>query len=110
MTDLATPPERRARRSHVGCGERLRTASDWEAALEAIVADLPRLGAARRGSSVTAEALATRDDLMRRLGHVVVYASLGYAVETTDQDAVARFGRAQAVRPKVLRPSSSPSS
>ena len=77
------------------------TVSDWEAALEAIVADLQSLAAYAgrlvEGSSVTVEALAAHDDLLRRLGHVVVYASLGYAVETSDQDAVARFGRAQGV-------------
>ena len=102
MTDLAAPPRSAVPVDRTwDAASVFATASDWEAALEAIVADLPRLaafaGRLAEGSSVTAEALATRDDLMRRLGHVVVYASLGYAVETTDQDAVARFGRAQAV-------------
>ena len=50
---------------------------------------------ARRG----ARALAT--SLVRRQGQVFVYAILGYAVETTDQDAVARFGRAQSVQAQV---------
>ncbi len=102
MTDLAAPPRSAVPVDRTwDAASVFATASDWEAALEAIVADLPRLaafaGRLAEGSSVTAEALATRDDLMRRLGHVVVYASLGYAVETSDQDAVARFGRAQAV-------------
>ena len=38
---------------------------------------------------------------MFRLGRVVVYALLGYAVETTDPVAVARFGRAQAADAQV---------
>lgn len=106
MTELATPPrsavpvERTWDASSV-----FATASDWLAELEAIVADLPRLeafaGRLAEGSSTTIEALAARDDLMRRLGRVVVYAGLGYAVETTNQDAVARYGRAQAVLAQV---------
>ena len=38
---------------------------------------------------------------MCRSGRVVVYALLGYAVETTDPAAVARFGRAQAADAQV---------
>ena len=70
-------------------------------ALEALVADLGTLeafaGRLAEGPSITLEALATRDDLSRRLGHVFVYAYLDYSVDTGDQAAVARFGRAQSV-------------
>ena len=76
------------------------TVEAWEAALEAVVADLPGVevfaGRLREGASVATQALAARDDLMRRLGRVVVYAAIGYAVDTTDSGAVARYGRAQA--------------
>jgi oligoendopeptidase F len=102
MTELATPP-----RSAVpvegtwDASSVFATDADWLAELEAIVADLPRLeafaGRLAEGSAVTLEALAARDDLMGRLGRVVVYAALGYAVETTNQDALARYGRVQAV-------------
>lgn len=82
------------------------TIEEWEAALEGVVADLPALetlnGRLAEGASATLEALAARDDLIRRLGHVFVYAYLDYSVETTDQDAVARFGRAQTVYGQVL--------
>ena len=81
------------------------TVEAWEAELEAMLADLPALAVfqSRLGesASVLAEALHTRDELMRRAGRVFVYAMLGYAVETTDSAAVARFGRAQAADAQV---------
>lgn len=77
----------------------------WEAELDALLSELPRLDAYRgrlaEGPDALAEALALRDELTRRTGVVVVYALLGYAVETTDQDAVARFGRAQSAEARV---------
>jgi oligoendopeptidase F len=102
LTELATPPRSAVPVERTWDASSIfATVDDWEAELEAIVADLPGLeafaGRLAEGAQVTIEALATRDSLMRRLGHVVVYASLGYAVETTNQDAVARHGRAQAV-------------
>ena len=81
------------------------TVAAWEAELEAVLADLLELAAfsGRLGESaqVLIEALQARDAIVRRSGRVVVYALLGYAVETTDQAAVARFGRAQAADAQV---------
>jgi oligoendopeptidase F len=75
------------------------TVAEWESELEAALAELPRIGerAGRlaEGSFVTLEALAARDELARRVGRVYVYAVIDYAVDTTDQQAIARFGRAQ---------------
>ena len=81
------------------------TVEAWEAELEAVLADLPELSAfsGRLGDSaaVLVEALQARDAIMYRSGLVFVYALLGYAVETTDAAAVARFGRAQAADAQV---------
>src|SRR5262245_4943127 len=78
----------------------------WEAALEALLAELPRLeglaGRLGEGPDVTIEALVARDELMYRTGHVFVYAYLDYSVDTTAQDAVARFGKAQTAFGQVL--------
>jgi oligoendopeptidase F len=77
----------------------------WEAELESLLAGLARLDALRGriadGPDALADALAARDELSRRNGIVFAYALLGYAVETTDQDAVARFGRAQSAEARV---------
>ena len=76
------------------------TVEAWGTELEAVLADLPALAAFRgrlgEGASVLVEALHATDTLARRAGKVFVYALMGYAVETTDPAAVARFGRAQA--------------
>jgi oligoendopeptidase F len=81
------------------------TVADWEAEVEALLADVTRIGELSgrlaEGPEVTLEALAARDDLTRRLGHVYVYAGLEYAVDTTNQDAVARFGRGESVGGQV---------
>ena len=81
------------------------TVDDWEAEVEAIAAELLGLraleGRLAEGADVTIEALARRDALDRRAGHVVVYAGISQAVETTDQDAVARNGRAWALLAEV---------
>jgi oligoendopeptidase F len=81
------------------------TVGDWEAELESLLGDLPKLAAfsGRIGESATVlvEALEARDAITLRSGRVFVYALLGYAVETTDAAAVARFGRAQAADAQV---------
>ncbi len=77
------------------------TVADWEAEVEAILADLPGLqayeGRLAAGADTTIAALVARDALDRRVGPVFLYANIGQAVETTDPDAVARSGRARAL-------------
>jgi oligoendopeptidase F len=96
----AVPPERTWDAASV-----FATDEEWEAALEAIVADIPSLkeleGKLADGPAATIRALVARDDLQRRLGHVAVYAGIGWAVETTNQDAIARYGRVQAVEARL---------
>jgi oligoendopeptidase F len=96
----AVPPERTWDTASV-----FPTVDAWEAEIEAVLADLASVtsfqGRLGDGAEALVAALAARDDLERRLGHVFVYASIGYAVETTDAAAVARFGRAQGVGAQV---------
>jgi len=107
VTDLATPP-----RSDVPV-ERTWDAKSvypslaaWEEELEGVAAALPGLGAlaGRLGESpdMVLDALERRDELTRRMSRAYVYPYLEYAVETTDQSAVARLGRAQAVSAEAL--------
>jgi oligoendopeptidase F len=100
MLDTATPPRSAVPVERTWDATSVfATADDWATELEALGADLRGLeafaGRLAEGPSVTLEALATRDDLTRRIGRVYVYAYLGYAVDTSDQAAVARYGRAQ---------------
>jgi oligoendopeptidase F len=81
------------------------SADAWEAELESILADLPKVtrfaGRLGEGSQVLAEALAARDALSARAGKVFVYAYVSFAVQTRDADAVACLGRALAMRGSV---------
>ena len=107
MTDLATPPRSAVPVERTWDAESVyASVADWEAALDAVVSDLPALealaGRLGEGPNVTLEALARRDELMRDVGRVFVYPYLEYAVDTTDQGAVSRLGRAQTVFARVL--------
>ncbi len=77
------------------------TSADWESEFEAVLAALPALagfqGRLGEGSGVLAEALLARDRASRRVGRLTTYADMSYAVETTNNEAVARSGRAMAL-------------
>ena len=107
MTEVATPPRSDVPVDRTWDAESVFSSVEaWDAALEALVADLPGLesfaGRLEEGPDVTIDALVARDDLMRRAGQVFVYAYLDYSVDTTAQDAVARFGKAQTAFGQML--------
>lgn len=81
------------------------TTEAWEAELEALLSDLNALAAFQgrlgEGATVLAATLRARDDVAGRIGRLFAYALMGYAVETTDPAAVARFGRVQAADAQV---------
>ncbi len=82
------------------------SAEAWEGALDSLLADLSRLeaykGRLAEGAGVLADALAVRDELHQRLGHVFVYASMSHSVDTMDQAAAGMMGRAESVRARFL--------
>jgi oligoendopeptidase F len=81
------------------------SSEEWEAELEAVLAALPEVeafaGRLAEAPTVAIEALTARDELMRRRDRVYVYALLEWAVETTNQQAVGRWGRAQSMAARV---------
>ena len=106
MTDIETPPRTAIPVERTWDSESVFPSVEaWAEELEAILDALPSVvafqGRLAEGPAVLAEALAARDALVRRQGQVFVYAFFGYAVETTDQAAVARFGRAQSMQAQV---------
>jgi oligoendopeptidase F len=78
----------------------------WKAALDSLIADLVKLkaleGRLAEGSGVLAEALALRDQLHMRAGHVTVYASMCHNVDTADQAAAAMNGQANTAYAQYL--------
>lgn len=102
MTTITTPPRSDVPVDRTWDRESVFASDEaWETELQAVVAELQRLdelgGRLEEGPGVTIEALAVRDEVTRRLGRVYVYAGLDWAVDTRDQEAVARLGRVQAV-------------
>jgi len=81
------------------------TPAEWDTELEAVLASLLVLARFRgrlgEGGGVLLEALQARDLVSRRLGRLFTYAGMGHAVETTDSEAVARYGRALALDAQV---------
>jgi oligoendopeptidase F len=90
----AVPPERTWDAASV-----FESPDAWDSELEAVLARLPEIealaGRLVEGPEITLEALEMRDEVMRRGGRVYVYAFLEWSVETTNQEAVGRYGRAQ---------------
>lgn len=80
--------------------------ADWEAELNTLVADLPKLKAYESkladGPQTLAEALTIGDALKTRLGKLSAYAAISYYVDTTNADAGARYGRDQGVFGQAL--------
>jgi len=75
------------------------TVEAWEQAFEALQADLAGFAAAHAGFATGASPLAAALDdsfaLMNRVERVLLYASLEYSVDTTDDDAAGRNSRAR---------------
>jgi oligoendopeptidase F len=106
MLETATQPRSAAPRERTWDATSVfASVEEWEGELEAVLAELPDLeafkGRLAEGPAVTIQALEARDGLMRRRGRVRVYALLEWAVDTTDQEAVGRYGRAQAMVARV---------
>lgn len=82
------------------------TPADWEAEVQALLADLPAAQAlsGHLGDSPSAlfDALEKIYELGRRAYRVMMYAGFTYAVDTTNQESAGRAGRAQGVMAQVM--------
>lgn len=79
---------------------------EWEVAFERVSSALAGLrrfqGHLGDGPATLLEALEARDDLVRQVGKVVIYARLSHAVDTGDQPAFGMYGRAQSLYGQAL--------
>jgi oligoendopeptidase F len=79
--------------------------ADWEAECDAVRGALPDLarfpGRLGEGPGVLLDFLALSEDLQYRLGRIAVYATLGSAVDSADQEAAARGERARTLAAEV---------
>lgn len=78
----------------------------WEATFQQVAGELPGLrrfqGHLGDGPATLAEWFTEVQRVLRTLGHVVVYASLGHSVDTTDQHAAARHDRGRSLVARVM--------
>jgi len=77
------------------------TPADWEAEVEAILADISKLktfqGKLSESATSLADVLITQDELMVRGERVFMFAGFSYSVDTTDQNAAAMAGKARSM-------------
>jgi len=82
------------------------TPADWQAAYQQVIDSLPDLerfkGHLGDGPAMLAEWLEAYQDLYLRAGHVAMYALFEQAVDTANQESVARAGQAQGMFGRVF--------
>lgn len=103
----SVPPRSDVPREHTWNAESVfATPADWEAEVQALLADLPAAQAlsGHLGDSPSAlfDALEKIYELGRRAYRMMMYAGFTYAVDATDQEAAGRAGRAQGVMAQVM--------
>lgn len=100
MTETEVPPRKEIPSEYTwNAPSVFESVAAWEAEVEAIRGMLPKFEELRGhlgdGADTLLEALVTRDELRRRTGKASVYASMTYAVDTTNQEAIGMYGKAQ---------------
>lgn len=80
--------------------------ADWQTAFETVENGVAGAAGFQRrlaaGPAMLADYFETSEALLQRLSHVFVYASLNYAVDTSDQSAAARADRARGLYARVF--------
>ena len=82
-----------------------KSAKEWEAALQAVLNDIPKVkkfeGKLSESSATLLKGYTAIEDLILRAGTVFMYAQFSYAVDTTNQAAGAMVGKAQGMYGQV---------
>jgi oligoendopeptidase F len=79
------------------------TPADWEVAVDSLLADIAHMERfrdrlAEGGPALLLECLTYKEDMTNRAQRIGMYAYLDYSVDTTNQDALARLGRARSAQ------------
>ena len=82
-----------------------KSAKEWEAALQAVLNDIPKVkkfeGKLSESSATLLKGYTAIEDLILRAQTVFMYAQFSYAVDTTNQAAGAMVGKAQGMYGQV---------
>lgn len=100
------PPRNKIEKKYTWNAESVfETSKEWEAELQSILKDLPKIkkyqGNLGTSPETLLQALQAMEALMKRVMHVYMYAAFSYNVDTTDQKATAMLGKAQGMYGQV---------
>lgn len=100
------PPRNKIEKKYTWNAESVfKSPKEWEAELQSILKDLPKIKKYRGNLGTSPEALLqvmqAMEALMKRVMHVYMYAAFSYNVDTTDQKATAMLGKAQGMYGQV---------
>ena len=102
MSTNAIPPRSAIDKKYTWNAESVfATPEDWQAEVESILASIPIVkqfqGRLKEGPAVLLEAFKAIETIYARVGCFGMYAGFAFSVDTTDQQAAAMSGKAQAV-------------
>lgn len=100
------PPRNKIEKKYTWNAESVfKSPREWEAELQSILKDLPKIKKYRGNLGTSPEtllqAMQAMEALMKRVMHVYMYAAFSYNVDTTDQKATAMLGKAQGMYGQV---------
>lgn len=96
------PPRKKVNKKYTWNKESVfKTPQDWEAALKAVLDDIPNVkkyeGKLSESADTLLEAMGAIENLIRRAQTVFMYAQFEYAVDTTNQAAASMVGKASSM-------------
>lgn len=102
MTDTKVPPRSDIPTQHTwNAPSVFESNAAWEGAVQQVKEKLPGFSEYRGhlgdDPGTLLDVLEARDELVRHAGKIRVYASLSYAVDTTNQQAIGMYGKAQSL-------------
>jgi oligoendopeptidase F len=100
------PPRKKINKKYTWNKESVfKTPKDWEAALKAVLEDVPNVkkfeGTLSEGPTKLLEAIEAIENLISRAQTVFMYAQFEYAVDTTNQSAAGMVGKASSMAGQV---------
>ena len=100
------PPRKKVNKKYTWNKESVfKTPKDWEAALKAVLDDVPNVkkfeGTLSEGPAKLLEGIKAIEDLISRAQTVFMYAQFEYAVDTTNQASAGMVGKASSMAGQV---------
>lgn len=106
MSNTVPPRSKINKQSTWNAESVFKSQKEWEAALQSILNDVPKVkkheGKLSESPAALLKGITAIEDLVRRTQTVFMYAQFEYAVDTTDQKSASMIGKAQGMFGQVL--------